>query len=79
MRTERLMVSGMTCVGCISKVSRPLHAISGIDHVKVSLAAADATVRFNEQLTSVDQLKSAVKNAGYRVDGTAQSKAACCG
>jgi copper chaperone len=79
MQTERLMVTGMTCGGCINKVSRALTAVSGVDHVKVSLAAGDATVRFNEQLTSVDQLKSAVKNAGYAVDGTVQSKAGCCG
>lgn len=79
MQTERLMVTGMTCGGCASKVSRALNAISGVDHVKVSLAAGDATVRFNEQLTSIDRLKSAVKNAGYGVDGIGQSKAACCG
>ena len=79
MQTERLMVTGMTCGGCTSKVSRALNAVSGVDHVKVSLAAGDATVRFNEQLTSVDQLKSAVKNAGYSVDGTMQSKATRCG
>jgi copper chaperone len=79
MQTERLMVTGMTCGGCISKVSRALTAVSGVDHVKVSLAAGNATVSFNEQLTSVDQLKSAVKNAGYAVDGTVQSKAGCCG
>jgi copper chaperone len=47
--------------------------------VKVSLASGNATVRFNERLTSVDQLKSAVKNAGYGVDGTVQSKGGCCG
>lgn len=79
MQPERLMVTGMACVGCTNKVSRALNAVSGVDHVKVSLAAGDATVRFNQQLTSVDQLKSAVKNAGYGVDGTVQSKAACCG
>ena len=79
MQTENLMVTGMTCGGCTSKVSRALNAVSGVDHVKVSIAAGDATVRFNEQLTSVDQLKSAVKNAGYGVDGTMQSKATRCG
>jgi copper chaperone len=65
MRTERLRVTGMTCGGCISKVSRALHAVSGVDHVKVSLARGDATIRFHEQLTSIGQLKSAVKTAGF--------------
>ncbi|MDP9010473.1 MAG: heavy-metal-associated domain-containing protein [Pseudomonadota bacterium] len=69
----------MTCGGCTSKVSRALNALSGVDDVKVSLADGDATVRFNERLISVEQLKSAVTNAGYGVDGTVQSKSGCCG
>jgi copper chaperone len=79
MQTEHLMVTGMTCGGCTSKVSRALNALSGVDDVKVSLADGDATVRFNERLTSVEQLKSAVTNAGYGVDGSVQSKSGCCG
>ena len=79
MHTEHLMVTGMTCGGCTSKVSRALNALSGVEDAKVSLADGDATVRFNEQLTSVKQLKSAVTNAGYGVDGTMQSKGGCCG
>ncbi len=79
MQTERLMVTGMTCGGCASKVSRALNAVSGVDHVKVSVAAGEATFRFNKQLRSVDQLKSAVKNVGYGVDGTGQSKTVCWG
>jgi copper chaperone len=79
MQTEHLMVTGMTCGGCTSKVSRALNALSGVDDVKVSLADGDATVRFNERLISVEQLKSAVTNAGYGVDGAVQSKSECCG
>ena len=70
MQTEHLMVTGMTCGGCTSKVSRALNALSGVEDAKVSLADGDATVRFNERLTSLAQLKSAVTNAGYGVDGT---------
>jgi copper chaperone len=67
MRTERLRVTGMDCGGCTSKVSRALHAVSGVDHVKVSLVRGDATIRFHEELTSISQLKSAVKTAGFGV------------
>lgn len=37
MQTERLMVTGMTCGGCTSKVSCALNAVSGVDHVKYRL------------------------------------------
>ncbi len=43
-------------------------AVSGVNDVTVSLAAGQATVLYDERLTSPDQLKSAVKGAGYGVD-----------
>jgi copper chaperone CopZ len=60
-------------------VSRALKSVSGVDDAQVSLADGDATVRFNERVTSLVQLKSAVTKAGYGVDGVVQSKAGCCG
>jgi copper chaperone CopZ len=50
----------------------------------VSLAAGEATVQYDERLTSPDQLKSAVKSAGYGVDVTnsarsQKAKGGCCG
>ena len=84
MQTELLRVTGMTCGGCTSNVTHALKAVRGVDDVKVSLSAGEATVRYDERLTSPDQLKSAVKGAGYDVDATGaapgrQSKGGCCG
>ncbi len=84
MQTELLKVTGMTCGGCSSKVTKALQAVSGVGDVAVSLAAGEATVQYDERLTSPEQLKSAVKGAGYGVDATdaAQkpaSKSGCCG
>ena len=84
MQTELLKVTGMTCGGCTSNVTQALKAIPGVDDVKVSLSAGEATVQYDEKLTSSEQLKSAVKDAGYGVDVTNaahghQSKAGCCG
>jgi copper chaperone len=84
MQTELLKVTGMTCGGCTSNVTDALKAINGVRDVKVSLSASEATVQYDERLTSSDQLKSALKNAGYGVDGTStapgrQSKGGCCG
>jgi len=84
MQTELMKVTGMTCGGCISSVTRALKMIDGVDDVKVSLSAGEATVQYDERLTSPDQLKSAVQNAGYGVDVTnaardQKSKGGCCG
>ncbi len=83
MQTELLKVTGMTCGGCTSNVTQALTAIPGVGEVKVSLSAGEATVRYDERMTSPDHLKSAVKDAGYGVGVTKarsdQSKGSCCG
>ena len=84
MQTEILKVTGMTCGSCTSKVTNALKSVAGVGDVKVLLAAGEATVQFDERLTSPDQLKSAVNGAGYGVDVTGaahrhQSKGGCCG
>ena len=84
MQTEIVKVTGMTCGGCTSNVTHALKAVSGVGDVKVSLSAGEATVKFDERLTSPEKLKSAVKGAGYGVDVTNaahshQSKGGCCG
>ena len=83
MQTEHLKVTGMTCGGCTSKVTHALKAIRGVGDVKVSLTAGEATVQYDERLTSPDQLKSAVNGAGYGVDSSntaqkPQRKDGCC-
>lgn len=84
MQTELLKVTGMACGGCISNVTKALKAINGVGDVNVSLDAGEATVKYDERLTSPEQLKSAVKGAGYGVDGTNaahshKGKGGCCG
>ena len=84
MQTELLKVTGMTCGGCTSKVTHALKAIPGVGEVTVSLSTGEATVQYDERLTSPEQLKSAVTGAGYGVDVTNaahshHSKGGCCG
>jgi copper chaperone CopZ len=83
MQTEIVKVTGMTCGGCTSKVTNALKAIAGVGEAEVSLSAGEATVRYDERLTSPEKLKSAVKGAGYGVDVTdaarkPQGKGGCC-
>lgn len=80
MQTEMLKVTGMTCGGCTTKITKALNAIPGVGDVEVSLADGQATVQYDESAASVDQLKMAIKSAGYGVDGIpGQAKRGCCG
>lgn len=83
MQTELLKIAGMSCGGCTSKVTDALKAVSGVGEVNVSLSDGEATVEYDEQLTSPEQLKAAVKGAGYVVDDTdaaqkPHGKGGCC-
>ena len=84
MQTEQIKVTGMTCGGCTSTVTRALKAVTGVSDAKVSLPNGEATVEFDERLTSPGQLKSAVERAGYGVGAAKpaaaqQGKGSCCG
>jgi copper chaperone len=84
MQTELMKVTGMTCGGCTSTVTQALQAVSGVGDVNVSLSAGEAAVQYDERLTSPEQLKSAVKDAGYGVDAVdpkqkPKGKGCCCG
>lgn len=83
MQTELMKIAGMSCGGCTSKVTNALKAMPGVSDVNVSLSAGEATVQYDEQQTSPEQLKAAVMDAGYSVGATdtarkPQGKGCCC-
>lgn len=74
MQTTRLNVTGMTCGSCVARVTRALEKVDGVDHVGVTLATGETTVRFDEQVTSMDELQAAVRNAGYDIQPVQAAK-----
>jgi copper chaperone len=68
MQIEHLELTGMTCGCCTNNVANALKAIDGVSEVAVSLSSSRARVQYDEKLTSPEQLKLAVKEAGYDVD-----------
>ena len=83
MQTELLSVTGMTCGGCVTKVTRALKATDGVGDVNVTLSSGKATVQYDERLVTPRQLHLAVTGAGYGVNGTGATHPAstvgCCG
>ncbi len=68
MLTAQFKVAGMTCGGCTSNVTKTLETVTGVNEVIVSLSENQATVIYDEKLTNLEQLKSAVIKAGYGVN-----------
>lgn len=69
MKTEVLNINGMSCGGCAITVAGALKAMDGVSDATVSLEEKHATVEFDETRVSLEQLKSAVRHAGYDVTG----------
>ena len=57
-----LVVEGMTCASCVSRVERALKAVPGVTAASVNLATESAHV---EGLAGVPALVAAIKGAGY--------------
>ena len=67
MKTEHLIITGMTCGGCVNSLTRALKSVAGVNDVNVLLSTGETSVQYDENLTSPEQLKSAVENAGYGI------------
>ena len=63
-RREVFPVEGMHCAGCSSAVERALNRLEGVE-AAVSLTAESATVRYEPDVVTADDLRRAVQDAGY--------------
>ncbi len=62
-----LDVEGMTCASCAARVEKVLNRQVGVAKANVNFAANRATVTYDPQSVSLDELSSAVEDIGYRV------------
>ena len=67
-RFERLNVTGMTCGSCVAKIEHALDGSSGVEHVHVDLKQGTVMVSGGAAL-SRDALESAIRSAGFGVEG----------
>jgi copper chaperone len=67
MQTEIIKVDGMTCMGCVNSVKNVLEKIPGVSSADVSLEQKQVTVAYDAMTTHADQLKNAIKEAGFEV------------
>jgi Cu+-exporting ATPase len=63
--TLEMLVDGMTCASCVSRVERDLKAVPGVVDASVNLATAKATIRYAAGAVSVRTLEDAIRTAGY--------------
>lgn len=66
MKKLKLTIQGMHCVSCASNIERSLKKVSGVKEAAVSLMLKKGTVEAEDSV-SEEELKKAVKRAGYSV------------
>ena len=67
-----VLVSGMTCAACVSRVEKALAKVDGVDEAFVNLATGQAVVRHHDGL-GAEALEAAVRKSGYGFEGIEDS------
>jgi Cu+-exporting ATPase len=62
-----LPITGMTCANCVATVERNIKKIDGVSHAAVNLSSERATVEFNPEEASLDDVIGRVQRAGYGI------------
>lgn len=62
-------ISGMTCDQCRQRVLGAMMGIDGVEEVEVDLASGDTQVSYQHALTNPKDIRQAVRDLGYRVEG----------
>ncbi|MBK5253418.1 MAG: copper-translocating P-type ATPase [Peptostreptococcaceae bacterium] len=60
-----LSIIGMTCASCANAVERSVRKIEGVSDASVNLATEKLVFTYNQDKTSIEEIKERVKNAGY--------------
>ncbi len=63
--TATIKVKGMTCGGCSASLTRALSAAGGVERAEVSLERELATVVYDSDAVSEEQLRQVVERAGF--------------
>ena len=69
-------VKGMHCASCVGVIEKSLKRTSGIKDAVVNLATEKATVTYDDDVCTAEQMESAVASVGYKaiVKGEAQDE-----
>lgn len=60
-------VKGMSCAACSASVERILNKKEGVESAQVSLAAEEASIIYDENKISIEEMQEAVKKGGYKL------------
>ncbi|TQR20774.1 copper chaperone CopZ [Psychrobacillus vulpis] len=64
---DTLKVQGMSCNHCVNSIEGSVGELAGVSTVKVDLAAGEVVVDFDNEKTSLEQIKETIEEQGYDI------------
>lgn len=61
-------ITGMTCGHCVAKVENGIKELAGVDKVKVHLKKGTATVTYQEEQLSNEEINQKIAEVGYQAE-----------
>lgn len=65
METSTLKLQGMSCASCARSVEAAIRSVPGVAEVSVNFGAEQATLQYDPHRTNLEQIQSAIVDAGY--------------
>ncbi len=65
METNTLKLQGMSCASCARRVEDAIRSVPGVSEVRVNYGAEQATLQYDPNHTNLEQIQSAIVDAGY--------------
>jgi sulfite exporter TauE/SafE/plastocyanin domain-containing protein/copper chaperone CopZ len=73
-KREKIKIYEMTCTSCESRVEKAVRQLEGVIYAKASYSGQYMEIEYNDELCSMNNIKDAVKNAGYSTEGSKDYK-----
>ncbi|UZQ48910.1 sulfite exporter TauE/SafE family protein [Clostridium kluyveri] len=69
-RKEKFKVYEMTCTSCENRVEKACKKVGGVLNAKASYSGQFAEVEYDDELCSINKIKTAIKSAGYTTESS---------
>lgn len=66
-RKKTLKITGMSCAACAARIEKVLSKQEGVKEAVVNFALEQATIEYDDQLVSVEQLHGVIQRLGFNV------------
>ncbi len=68
MKELKLKIEGMHCTGCSTRLQKVLNNLEGVQEAEVSLEAKQAMIKYDEDKISIEGIKEAIEDAGFKAE-----------